>query len=201
MNQPLDPFAQNFDSIDVSATRGNAAFDQAIALAAPSAAAPEFDAPGFYLIDDADGRFIVDRDFGTVALADEALVAREHGAVYGVRLKVVERSGTSYELPMQLRIMGLAPQMVGAEDIFAAPDATPAPPSITIAPQRARVAWAAFSATQDAGGAPVSLSSCGAAPYGALVCVNLPAAQVADADLVLAAELPAPSSKSAVWSI
>lgn len=196
MNQPLDPFAQNFDSIEVGNTRASAAFDHAIALAAPSAAAPEFDAPGFYLIDDADGRFIVDRDFGTVSLADEALVARELGAVHGVRLKVIERSGASYELPMQLRITGLVPQMVGAEDIFAAPA-----PSIVVTPQRAHVPWAAFSATQDAGGAPAALSSCGAAPFGALVCATLPTAQLDAADLVLGAELPAPSGKSAIWSL
>lgn len=194
MSQPIDPFAQNFDSIEVGDARANAAFDHAMALAAPSAAAPEFDAPGFYMIDDAGGRFIVDRDFGTVSLANRATLEREHGAIYGVRLKVIERSGASYELPMQLRITGLVPQMVGAEDIFGAP-------AVTAAPPRAEIAWATFSATQDCGGMPRALSGRGAAPFGALVCAMLPAAQVDTAQLLLDEALPAPSCRSAIWSI
>jgi len=197
MNQPPDPFAQSFDSIDVGGSDVRRAFEQALALSAPSAAAPEFVTPGFYLLDDAGGRFIVDRDFGVVSLKDDALLKRELGAVHGVKLKVVEQSGASYELDMQLCITGHVPQMVGTEDFgFAAT----APRSAAAAP-RTQIAWSSFAATQDAGGAPKSLSQCGAAPYGALICGALPAANVQDAHLILRAQLPAPSDKNAVWSI
>ena len=74
MIPPLDPFAQKFVSIDVDAARSPsaAAIDRAMEIAAPRAQA--FETPGFYLIDDAGGRFVVDRDFGVVSLADETLI-------------------------------------------------------------------------------------------------------------------------------
>ncbi|HYD87354.1 MAG TPA: hypothetical protein VEA80_07760 [Vitreimonas sp.] len=197
MNQPLDPFAQNFDSIDIAQSGVRAAFEHAVAISAPTAA-PEFATPGFYLLDDAGGRFVVDRDFGVVSLKDDALLATEHGAVHGVRLKVVEASGSSYELDIQLRLTGRVPQMVGAEDFGFMPEQ--AAPAIVTRP-RAQIAWTAFAATHDAGGAPCPLSSCGAAPYGALVCAALPAARVPEATLILGETPPHPSGKSAVWSI
>lgn len=198
MNQPLDPFAQSFDAIDVAQGGARRAFEQALAVAAPSAAAPDFATPGFYLLDDAGGRFVVDRDFGVVSLKDDALLERELGVVHGVKLKVIEQSGASYDLDMQLCITGQVPQMVGTEDFgFAAPAPRPA---VAAAP-RAQIAWSSFAAAQDAGGAAKSLSQCGAAPYGALMCTALPPVRVQDAHLILSAELPAPSDKNAVWSI
>jgi hypothetical protein len=128
MIPPLDPFAQKFDSIEVDPTRAPAreAIESAMAGLAPtdelltaSAAAPEFADPGFYLLDDANGRFAVDRDMGVVTLADETLLQRERGAVHAIRLRVVELSGATYELDMQLRITGRVPQMVGAEEFAA----------------------------------------------------------------------------------
>jgi hypothetical protein len=121
MIPPLDPFAQKFDSIDVDPARtpGREAIEHAMAHVAPSAAAPELPQPGFYLLNDANGRFTVDREMGVVTLADEALLQSERNAVHGVRLRVVEPSGVSYELDMQLRITGRVPQMIGAEEFAA----------------------------------------------------------------------------------
>jgi hypothetical protein len=125
MVQPPDPFALNFDAIEIDPARTPAreAIESAMSLAAPvddllpiSAAAPDFPSPGFYLLEDADGRFVVDREMGVVSLADDSLLERERGAVHGVRMRVVEQSGASYELDMQLRITGPVPQMVGAEE-------------------------------------------------------------------------------------
>jgi len=128
MIPPLDPFAQSFDSIEIDPARtpSQAAIESAFEamapreeLLTPSAAAPEFASPGFYLLADADGRFVVDRDMGVVSLADDTLLEREPGAVHGVRMRVVEQSGAAYELEMQLRVTGHVPQMVGAEEFAA----------------------------------------------------------------------------------
>lgn len=160
MIPPLDPFAQKFDSIEIDRSRAPspAAIVSAMALAAP----PE--APGFYLLDDAGGRFVVDREMGVVSLADESLLETECGAIHGVRLKVVEPSGASYELPMQLRLTGRVPQMVGAEEFAALAGLTDETILVAqrtpalIAPAKepthvadtapARVAWTRFSAAQ-----------------------------------------------------
>jgi len=204
MNQPLDPFAQKFDAINVTQSGARDAFEQVLAVAAPTAAARELAEPGFYLLDDADGRFIVDRSMGVVSLADEALLERERDAEHDVRLKVVEQSGESYELDMRLRVTGLVPQMVGADDFgFAAPVAPELKPAARIAiveAPRPQVAWSRFTATSNAG-APPSLSTCGAAPYGALICTQMPAANLSAAALVLDETLPPPSGHGARWSL
>jgi len=175
MIPPLDPFAQQFDSIEIDPARApsQAAIESAMALSAPreefltvSAAAPDIVQAGFYLLDDAGGRFVVDRDMGVVTLADEALLHSERGDVHAVRLRVVEASGTSYELDMQLRITGRVPQMVGAEEFAAIAGLTndttvvatrvpvlvtaaePAPAVEARAPQPAHIAWTRFSAAQ-----------------------------------------------------
>lgn len=77
---------------------------------------PSQEEPGFYLVDDAGGRFIVDRQWGIVSVANDDVLAREAGSVHSVTLRVIEPSGASYQLPMQLRLTGRVPQMVGAEE-------------------------------------------------------------------------------------
>lgn len=128
MIPPLDPFAQKFDSIEIDPDRtpSPAAIENAMAYVAPheelltpSAAAPDIATAGFYLLNDAGGRFVVDREMGVVSLADEALLTRERGMVHAVRLRVIEQSGASYELDMQLRVTGRVPQMIGAEEFAA----------------------------------------------------------------------------------
>lgn len=115
----LDPFAQEFDSIDVDPARAppREAIESAMASVAPSETAA--DEPGFYLLNDANGRFAVDRDLGVVTLADDSILQAERNSVHPVRLRVVEASGSAYELDLQLRISGRVPQMVGAEEFAA----------------------------------------------------------------------------------
>ena len=128
MVPPLDPFSQKFDSIEVDPanTPPREAIENAMAHVAPrdemlaaSAAAPDLPAPGFYLLDDANGRFAVDRDIGIVTLADESLLQAERNAIHSVKLRVIEPSGSTYELDMKLRITGRVPQMIGAEEFAA----------------------------------------------------------------------------------
>lgn len=119
MIPPLDPFAEAFDSIEIDPTRAPSqdAIDRATALSAAYTTEPP--APGFYLIDNANGRFAIDRDMGVVTLADDSLLQSERNTIHGVKLRVIEPSGVSYELEMQLRISGRVPQMVGAEEFSA----------------------------------------------------------------------------------
>jgi hypothetical protein len=56
---------------------------------------------------------------GVITLKDEALLERERGAVHAAHLRVIEQSGFSYDMHMQLRLTGRVPQMVGAEDLAA----------------------------------------------------------------------------------
>ena len=107
-----DHFTQRFDAIEIDPARAPlpAAFDSALAACAT-------DRPGFHLDDDAGGRFVVDREFGVISLRDEALLATERGRVHDVRLRVVESTGDSYVLDLKLRVTGVVPQMVGAEDL------------------------------------------------------------------------------------
>jgi len=96
----------------------SAEFDS-VSLAHAGTDAPELTNAGFYLIDDAGGRFNVDRELGIVSLTDDTLLTREHGRVHAARLRVIEPSGASYELDLKLRLTGLVPQVVGAEDFGA----------------------------------------------------------------------------------
>src|SRR5690242_20662873 len=110
MTSSLDPFALSFDSIKVdrSTAPKPEAFDHALAVAAPPAgdvldmaidavavpaAVAVGEQPGFYLTDDADGRFTIDRDTGIISLKDERLLTLEYGAIHQAHVKVVEISG------------------------------------------------------------------------------------------------------------
>lgn len=186
----LDAFALSFDSIELNAAR------------APGAPTE----PGFYLRDDAGGRFQVDRDTGVISVADPALLGREANAIHRARLLVVERSGQSYELDMSLRLTSAVPQLVGAEDMDFA-DFVPARPRRRIAlaatPTEtisAPVApWSAFAAAH-ALVTPAPLGGEENAPFGALIAASpLPAG---DAALDLAIEPPPPpSAADANWSL
>lgn len=120
---PLDPFSQRFDSIEVDPDRAPAreAIESAMSYLGPreTLKAQELAAPGFYLLDDANGRFAIDREMGIVTLADDSILQSERNAVHGVRLRVIEPSGVTYELEMRLRISGRVPQMIGAEEFAA----------------------------------------------------------------------------------
>lgn len=114
MIPPLDPFARNFDAVDPAHAPTRAAIENAMAHVAPRE-----ETPGFYLLNNANGRFVIDREIGVVTLADESLLQSERNTVHDVRLRVVEPSGATYELDMQLRITGRVPQMLGAEEFAA----------------------------------------------------------------------------------
>lgn len=146
MIPPLDPFAQKIDSIEINPPRAREANATA--------------EPGFYLLDDANGRFIVDREIGVVTLTDEEILRSERNTIHGVKLRVVEPSGATYDLEMKLRISGRVPQMIGADEFAAIAGLTDetilvAPrvpvlltPKDEPAPVVAKASWTGFAAAQ-----------------------------------------------------
>ncbi|MBL8544435.1 MAG: hypothetical protein JNJ63_11570 [Hyphomonadaceae bacterium] len=192
MSSP-DSFAERFDSIEIGrdSACSPAAFEQALAIAQP---------PGFTMIDDADGRFVVDPEFGFVSVASDEVLARDMGSVHAVALRVVEQSGESYRLDLQLRITGRVPQMVGAEDFgLAAPGAEQSAPIDAVAapPQpQATLEWNRFAAAlAQAGKAPLAQTR------GAFIAAPLPACADGGAALSLCETAPAPFSAQAEWSL
>jgi hypothetical protein len=206
MIPPLDPFALSFDSIELDPTRAPTkdAIERALAICAPpdevlaaTAAAPDLETPGFFLRDDAGGRFVVDRDFGVVSLKDETLLLRERGAVYPVRLRVVEPSGASYELDLKLRLTGRVPQVLGAEEFGFIADIAAAPLPGMSTPVR-RVTWSDFAAVLGAQAKP-ALATQGR--FGAVLAADLPPVGVNGATLALGERVPAPATAAAAWSL
>ncbi|MGE0741431.1 MAG: hypothetical protein AB7O98_08820 [Hyphomonadaceae bacterium] len=204
MSSPLDPFALKFDSIEVDSTRAptQAAIEHAMALAAVKREPSE---PGFYLLDDAQGRFTVDRDVGVVSLADDALLETDRGAIFLVRLLVIEPSSTRYEMDMRLRITGRVPQMVGAEEFAKLAEMTAAPiphlePAIVAAkPAAPRLPWINYAATSTThAAAPLGPES---AAFGALIAPITPALALTQSDLVVSDPLPPPAHVGAAWSL
>lgn len=100
-----------FDSEDASA----APSEDVLAFTGLADTAEAAPAPGFALIDDANGRFVIDAESGFVSVAHEDIVAREHGSTHVVRIRVRESSGESYEMDMRLTITGIVPRMTGAD--------------------------------------------------------------------------------------
>ncbi len=186
MSSPPDNFSEAFDAIDPQGADG-AAITRATTEVSQE--------PGFYLLDDADGRFTVDAALGFINLRDEAVLKAERGAIHAVRLLVIERSGARYEMPMKLRLTGMIPQMVGAEDFSfaaeAAPISAPAP-----ARQAPPMAWSAYAAAS-AHGAPQQIND--EARFGAAFPRPLPPQAPGPYRLHLFTPLPAPASKSAIW--
>jgi len=160
-------------------------------------APPAAEGPGFYLLDDAGGLFVVDATFGFVTLRDEAALEAERGAMHEVRLLVIERSGARYELPMTLRVTGMIPQMAGAEDFFG-PEPAPieAPAPARQAPPT--ISWSAYAAAS-ASGAPQQIND--EARFGAAFPRPLPPQAPGPYRLHLFTPLPTPAGKSAIWSL
>jgi hypothetical protein len=208
MSSP-DPFSGRFDAIEIDPARApsQGAIEHAFALVAPredtltpAAAAPDFATPGFYLIDDAGGRFQVDRDFGVISLKDESILETEHNAVHTARLRVIEQSGASYVLEMQLRLTGRVPQMVGAEDFAHIAGLAAAPSVQTPAPiSNHTVSWSRFAAAHDTH--PASTLGDEAAAFGSLLSVDMPTKGGSTAFLALTETLPAPSPRNAAWTL
>jgi hypothetical protein len=209
----LDTFALSFDSIDVDPTRAPLALEHAHEIAASLE-----NEPGFYLRDNAGGRFVVDRDTGLVTLANRDLLQHEPDAIHRVRLYVIEQSGERYELDLNLRINGAVPHVVGAEDMALA---TPAEPVAPVARPRRRIAfatapaakpatvetaaaltpWNTYAVANQNAGKPAPLQNADAA-FGALIAAPpAPALAISGASLALADQPPAPSAADAPWSL
>jgi hypothetical protein len=199
MISPPDPFAQTFDSIKLDAP----------AKADDAHAEPRgYEEPGFYLLDDAAGRFAIDRETGIVSLAHDHLMALEAGAVHPVHIHVVEPSGSTYELKFRLRMTGRVPQMAGAEenDALAALCAAPlldlmAPATVEEPIARETVSWAQFAAARENAGRLRSISN-KEGGFGALIePPSFPGYLAGTGRLSLDAAPPAPASTAAHWTI
>ena len=169
MTSPTAHFEDAFDRIEVdpSTAPSRAAIESAFAICAP----PDTKDPGFYLLDDAGGRFVIDRDFGVISLKDEALLAREQGQIHTAHLKVVEPSGAVYDLQLRLKLTGLVPQVLGYEHDAAVLSGATLPTPVR--PRAPTVPWELFSAARPT--FREALSRGQNAPYGAVFCPKPPA--------------------------
>lgn len=110
---PLDPFAEAFDSIPLRTASGEGVLGAPTAWERGDEFTPRRETPGHYLIDDAGGRFRIDRASGLISLKDAALLDHEPDAIHAVRLRVVEPSGQAYEMRLRLQITGPTPLVCG----------------------------------------------------------------------------------------
>lgn len=189
MTSPSSHFSDAFDAIDVDVNTSptRAAIEHALSMCAPT------DEPGFYLLDDAGGRFIVDREFGVVSLKDESLLERERGQVHVARLNVIEPSGASYEIELRLRLTGPIPQVAGyeGESLEGQPEEE--------APVRL-VEWVVFAAAACAP-ARAPLPTGETAPYGAMLTSRAPAFTAARLAPASPGAALAPAAARAAWMI
>ncbi len=82
----------------------------------PDAFSPASDDPDFVLLDDAEGRFVVDPRSGLICVASEEILERDRGSHFCVRLETREGFGARYVMTLQLEMSGLVPAMVKSED-------------------------------------------------------------------------------------
>jgi hypothetical protein len=184
MTSPTDPFnSPNFNPSPASSE----AMDRSLAFCGSPQEA--LDVRGFYLLDDADGRFVVDRDWGVISLRDETVLEKERGAIHAARLRVVEQSGESYELDLKLRLSGRVPQLVSEEAFDQDSKEVNVP----------RIHWTRYVAVAGLY-TPASLPD-DDAPYGSLLTVHTPSVAAGFAGLTLIEDLPSPASRNAVWTI
>jgi hypothetical protein len=183
-----DAFCCAFDSIEIDPARAPspAAIEAAMAMCAPP------DRPGFYLLDDAGGRFVVDPEFGFISLKDDAIFEAERGQVRTARLKVVEHSGACYELTLRLRISGRVPQMVADAEENARHGLEE--PQIC-----ASVHWGAYKGFAGERASP--LLGRDDARYGDLIPFPTPHDLDAACELCLGAVAPPAAAANALWSL
>src|SRR5215470_14619346 len=100
MTTPPDPFSAFFDSVEIDPAKKPSpeTIERALAFCGPPQESD--DGPGFHLLDDAGGRFVVDPIMGVISLRDETILERERGSIYVARLRVIEQSGERYELDL-----------------------------------------------------------------------------------------------------
>lgn len=183
-----------------------------------NAAATDFHEPGFYLLDDAEGRFVVDHDTGVVMLSDESILDDEMGQIHGAQLLVIENSGLTYTVDLTLRLTGRVPQMAGSEDLLEAFGVVNDP--LAQLPYRTVevcddadediedeahdedvvriVSWAGYSATK--GYIKPHLGS-EHAPFGALIELWIPSFGSGFASLTMVDDVPPANSRTAIWSV
>lgn len=201
MHSSFDSFALHFDSIPVEPKRAGEP-SSANEIEDQTAASSPLPAQGFTLIDDADGRFGIDRDTGIITLLHEHLLTSEAGAIHPVQIRVIEPSGASYELKFRLRMTGLIPQIAGAEEFDALANLVcPAPnlkpmraialaPAPEAKPEPKPSVWPHLAATKDE-----------AAPFGLLGIAPLPSVDLRTSDLSLSDTPPQAAPASAAWLI
>jgi len=202
-----DDFASRFDSISVERT--GAFVDKPVG--------DDPLAPGYTLLDDAGGRFAIERETGIISVLHDDTLTTDAGRTFAVTLRCVERSGITYAQTFQVRVTGRVPQIAGdsANEALSTLAAGPLWDGAPIMPARRRVAmafgaakpteparvtrsdWSAF-AVFHAHAAREPLSDHGA--FGALVAAHLPSVHV-DAALALGAELPPPAPAHANWTL
>jgi hypothetical protein len=114
----------------------------------PDAFSPPSEDPDFVLLDDADGRFVVDPRSGLICVASEDVLERDRGSVHSVRLETREAFGSRFVMTLRLKLTGLVPTMARDDEptVFHAEAAPASPLSAPLLPWRD---FAAFKA-QDA---------------------------------------------------
>lgn len=202
-----DDFSSRFDSISVENAHLHAG-------AVTEASLENDSGPGFTLLNDAGGRFAIERETGIITVLHDETLATDAGAVFTVRLRCVEYSGLSYDQDLKLRVTGRVPLIVGDEandalwrlahgPLDIAPVAPVrrvsmalAEPAIAPAADIAMSAWSEFAAFRaHAARRPLDEPS----TFGALI-GTLPSVDV-NANLALAAAPPAPAPAHANWAI
>ncbi len=167
----LDDFASAFDATELLSARS----------------APVREAPGFSLLDDGEGRFVIDRETGVITLASQDILEREAGAVHAVRLRVITAKGEPYEQSLRLVVSGLVPQLEGWDDDLLPPAEASAAPVRRTDPLLASRVDASISHVR------------ADAPFGALSAPFLGGTPALDIDL--AAPALAPAAESAWRSV
>jgi hypothetical protein len=182
---PLDPFALEFDSIVPEGALAACAFEEGAA------------APGYYLSDDAGGRFVVDHETGVISLADDSVLTFEAGSVHRACLSVIEPSGIAYELTLHLKLSGRVPQMVEAP-AFAA-DLPVLELEAELQPELPPTPFTQFEACRASESRVQTLGDEDAA-FGTLLAPSLPAGD-AEAYLALGAAILRPAARTAHWTL
>jgi hypothetical protein len=191
MSSP-DPFSARFDTIAVDSANAPSAEAIENALAAVMG--------NFQLLDDADGRFVVDAQLGIISVASDAILARDAGQTHNVRMRTVEASGACYDLDLTLKITGHVPQMLGAEDFTAlARLAADVAPATVTTIQQAPTPFTRYAVMHGTSAAATLGNE--RAPYGALLGTDMSRSAAARVDLRLRETPPAPSRVNSDWAI
>jgi hypothetical protein len=118
MNSTFDEFSRSFDSIPVDKAKPMALPEAPLAFGEATGEFDDVNGPGYTLLDDAGGRFVIERDTGVISLVHGDLLATDAGLVFPVKFRCVEFSGISYDMELRLKINGRVPQIVGDDGDF-----------------------------------------------------------------------------------